>query len=89
MVFRVYGIVCLVFLVLFVAVNFATHNEGAGGAGADGEDLNIGPLGPHGVPSAPHGMPRALSSSKLEEDGEEALDTSGPNLGVPGQRKEW
>ena len=40
-------------------------------------------LAPHGVPSAP--MPRALSSSKLEEqEAEQQPLTAGPNLGVPG-----
>ncbi len=88
-----YGIVCLVFLVLFVAVNVAVHDEGAGSAGGAGEGeegatagLDVAPLGPHGVPGS-HAMPRALSSSKLEEDGAEAelVDHAGEaNLAVAG-----
>ncbi len=95
-VFRFYGLVCLVFLVIFVAVNVATHDEGsaaAGGgqAGADGEGGGLdmgGPMGPHGVPSVPS-MPRALSSSKLEEQDVDAAAEqlmAGPNLGVPGKK---
>ena len=46
-------------------------------------------MAPHGVPSAP--MPRALSSSKLEEDEltveqQMAAARQGPNLGVPGMQ---
>lgn len=44
-----------------------------------------GHLAPHGVPSAP--MPRALSSSKLEEQENDAQSATaaGPNLAVPGE----
>ena len=90
LVFRMYGIVCVVFLVLFLAVNAAKHDEGAGGAGGgDGDDLDVAPLGPHGVPGA-HAIPRALSSSKLEEDGEEdaQMAQAGANLGVPGENQD-
>jgi hypothetical protein len=42
-------------------------------------------LAPHGVPSAP--MPRALSSSKLDQnEQEEMMQPTGPNLGVPGKK---
>jgi len=43
-------------------------------------------LAPHGVPSAP--MPRALSSSKLDQEEEPLQQATGPNLGVPGKRNE-
>ncbi len=87
MVFRVYGLCSLVFLVLFVAVNFAQHDEGSGSASEGDMDMG-GPMGPHGVPTAP--MPRALSSSKLEDqdqEQEEMAAQAGPNLGVPGGEK--
>jgi hypothetical protein len=94
LVFRIYSIVCAVFLVLFILVNFYNRNEG--GMSADlPDDLDPktlaeegGHLAPHGVPAA-H-MPRALSGQNLNEEesqmlGQEAnpgktIDTNNPFL---------
>jgi uncharacterized membrane protein len=38
-VFRIYGVVCAVFLVLFILVNFSSRNEGGKSDGSD--DVNV------------------------------------------------
>jgi len=77
LVFRIYAIVCAVFLVLFIVVNFYSRNEG-GISSELPEDLDPktlaeegGHLAPHGVPGS-H-MPRALSGQNLNEEESQML----------------
>ena len=95
MVFRVYGVVCAVVLLLFVLVNFYNRNEGSFTIALPDEldPKNMAQeathLEPHGVPSSGRlGMPRALSDNKLEE---QPLQTQaegfGANLEIPGGTK--
>jgi len=87
LVFRIYGLVCAVFLILFILVNFYNRSEGK--LSADLPD-DVDPrklaeesahLAPHGVPGG--GMPRALSNTRLEDQAPQA-EQYGENLNVPG-----
>lgn len=86
LVFRVYGVVCAVFLVLFVLVNIYNRNEG--GSSSDDVDPRTlaeesAHMAPHGVPGAP--MPRVLSNTRLEEQQtEQQQEVYGANLDLPG-----
>lgn len=105
LVFRIYGLVCAIVLILFVLVNFFNRNEGSFSADLpdDIDPRNVmnidnsllifliehcfqlaeesAHLAPHGVPGG--AMPRALSSSKLEEQNAAPQEQYGDNLNLP------
>lgn len=83
MVFRIYGGVCSVFLILFIAVNFFNRNEGGFSAADDNIDPNLlaeqggGMFGPHGVPGG-------AAPSKLEaETTQEQYNVAGGGANNP------
>lgn len=90
--FRGYGLICLVVLGIFVFINFYRVDQGFVSDIPTTEDPRqvaeeTSHLAPHGVPSNP--IPRALSSTKLHELGQEGYGTTyqtsaDGSLGVPG-----
>ncbi|CAO1421849.1 unnamed protein product [Diamesa hyperborea] len=93
--FRGYGIACFFVLLAFIFINFYRKEGGFSTDIPTTEDPHqvaeeTSHLAPHGVPSNP--MPRALSSSRLNEIGQNnqqndsygTYQTVGGNLGVPG-----
>jgi len=77
LVFRLYAVVCAVFLVLFILVNFYNRNEGGLSADLD-EELDPktmagggGHLAPTGVPGA--SMPGALGNQNINEEESQML----------------
>ena len=87
MVFRIYGLVCAVMLVLFTIVNFYNMKEG-GFSTELGEDvdprnvLEAEHLAPHGVPGG--FKPRALSRRNSQEDGSVAVASQPSAMDDPG-----
>ncbi|XP_058062067.1 major facilitator superfamily domain-containing protein 6 [Anopheles bellator] len=92
--FRGYGIICILVLAAFVFINFYRKDEGFISEIPTTEDPHqvaeeTAHLAPHGVPSNP--IPRALSSTRLNEIGQQNVDngygtyqTTGGALDVPG-----
>ena len=70
--FRVYGVTCLIVLILYAVLKYFLEDRGSFSHGAKDahqmleEESPTLHLAPHGVPS---GMARDLSSSKLKEEG--------------------
>ncbi|EAA08483.4 major facilitator superfamily domain-containing protein 6 [Anopheles merus] len=92
--FRGYGVICILVLAAFVFINFYRKDEGFISEIPTTEDPHqvaeeTAHLAPHGVPSNP--IPRALSSTRLNEIGQQNVDngygtyqTTGGALDVPG-----
>ncbi|EDS36875.1 conserved hypothetical protein [Culex quinquefasciatus] len=92
--FRGYGVICIFVLAAFVFINFYRKEQGFISEIPTTEDPHqvaeeMAHLAPHGVPSNP--IPRALSSTRLNEIGNQNADngygtyqTTGGALDVPG-----
>merc|ERR1719510_830939 len=79
-VFRIYGGVCAVFLILFIAVNFFNRNEGGFSDEVDPELL-----AQEGAPFAPHGVPGGANPKGLEDPAaaQEQYSAPGGNANNP------